>query len=95
MKKIFISICIFVFISTACLAGQSSVLGKKGSVSGRVFCKAFLIKDVKGSLEEIPIADLAPEIGAAKIITREKQVQIDSLLTSQAPVVFYARPPPE
>lgn len=93
-KRILIFICILVLISTVCLAGQSARSVKRGPFANASY-KTALVNNVKGSVEEVPLAILGPETKATIIIAKNEQRYTVSFWSAQPLSNLYARPPPE
>jgi len=94
MKKILILLSILGLSYSLCLAGQAIRPVRSVSTTNFDF-KSFQVNDVKGSIEEVPIAALGPEIRNTILISQTEYKYIVSSWSFQQPFTLYARPPPE
>jgi len=94
MKKILILLSILGLSASLCFAGQAIRLVKNVSTTNFDF-KSFQVNDVKGSIEEVPIAALGPEIRNTILISQTEHKYIVLLRSVQPSFTLYARSPPE
>ena len=94
MKKILILLSILGLSYSLCLAGQAIRQARSVSTTNFDF-KSFQVNDVKGSIEEVPIAALGPEIRNTIIISQAEHKYIVLLRSVQPSFTLYASPPPE
>lgn len=94
MKKILILLSILGLSYSLCLAGQAIRPVRSVSTTNFDF-RSFQVNDVKGSIEEVPIAALGPEIRNTIIISQTEHKYIVLLRSIQPSFTLYARPPPE
>ena len=94
MKRILIPFNVLLLISIVCLSGQATK-SVKGIPLANATYKTSLVNDVKGSVEEVPLAILGSDTRATIIITKYEQSYPLLLWSSKPLSSLYARPPPE
>ena len=96
MKRILIPFSVLLLISIVCLSGQGQATKSvKGIPLANAAYKTALVNDVKGSVEEVPLAVLGSDTRATIIITKYEQSYPLLLWSSKPLSSLYARPPPE
>ena len=94
MKRILILSSLLVLSAIVCLATQNADPAMK-QPTAHLYYKTFQLNYVKGSIEEVPLTDHAPEIRTTKLITQNEHIYLVSLRSFLPPFTLYARPPPE
>lgn len=94
MKRILVLFSVLLLIPIVCLSGQATK-SVKGIPLANATYKTSLVNEVKGSLEEAPLAILGSDTRATIIITKYEQSYPLLLWSSEPLSSLCARPPPE
>ncbi len=93
MKRILITLSVLLLFSAVCLSSQATKSVKAMPYANTAY-KASLVNNMKGSVEEAPLAILGPETSAVIIIAKNEQRYVVSSWSAQPLSTLYARPPP-